>query len=165
MRVAVRLGIALGVFGLVTAGCTGSAPPPAVAPLSSSVAPSADAAAVPAGEGLAVVPAVAARVEPGVVTILTGGGNGSGVVYAADGVIVTNEHVVRGNTTVQVAFADGQRVNGTVQAADAVTDVALVRADRRDVPPSGSSPRYPWWGAWRWSSAARWGSRTASPPG
>jgi S1-C subfamily serine protease len=90
-----------------------------------------------------VVPAVAARVEPSVVTILTGGGNGSGVVYAADGLIVTNEHVVRGNTTVQVAFADGQRVGGTVRAADAVTDVALVQADRRDVPPARFQPALP----------------------
>jgi serine protease DegQ len=55
-------------------------------------------------------------------------------VLAPDGVIVTNEHVVRGNTTVQVAFADGQRVNGTVRATDPVTDVAVVQSDRRGLP-------------------------------
>lgn len=143
MGVAVRLGVALAVLGLVTAACTGSATPSAVAPPSSPATPPAAGAAAAAGEGLAVVPAVAARVEPSVVTILTGGGNGSGVVYAADGLIVTNEHVVRGTTTVQVAFADGHRVAGTVRAADAVTDVALVQADRRDVPPARFQPALP----------------------
>jgi S1-C subfamily serine protease len=58
------------------------------------------------------------------------------VVYAAEGLILTNEHVVRGNTTVEVAFADGQRVPGTVKAADAVSDLALVEAQRRDLPPA-----------------------------
>jgi serine protease DegQ len=100
--------------------------------------------------GLAVVPSVAARVEPSVVTILTGEGTGSGVVLGADGVIVTNEHVVRGNTAVQVAFADGQRVNGTVRATDPISDVAVVQSDRRDLPPPASSRPCPRWGAWRW---------------
>ncbi|WP_209305246.1 trypsin-like peptidase domain-containing protein [Blastococcus sp. CT_GayMR20] len=68
------------------------------------------------------------------VTILTATGNGSGVVYDEDGLIVTNEHVVRNATTVEVAFADGQRVPGTVLATDVVTDLALVEADRTGLP-------------------------------
>src|SRR5690349_8600528 len=119
MRVAARLGVPLLVLGFTTAACTGSSGP-AAATLSSSPATASAATTdpAPAGAGLAVVPSVAARVEPSVVTILTGEGTGSGVVLRADGVIVTNEHVVRGNTAVQVAFADGQRVNGTVRATD-----------------------------------------------
>lgn len=70
------------------------------------------------------------------VTILTATGNGSGVVYREDGLIVTNEHVVRGATTLEVAFADGQRVSGTVLATDVVTDLALVEADRTGLPPA-----------------------------
>jgi len=38
--------------------------------------------------------------------IITDGGSGSGVVYTADGLILTNEHVVRDAETVQVAFAE-----------------------------------------------------------
>jgi serine protease DegQ len=48
--------------------------------------------------------------------------------------LVTNEHVVRGSTAVEVAFADGQRVAGTVLATDVVTDLALVQADRTGLP-------------------------------
>lgn len=71
---------------------------------------------------------------PSVVTIFAGEGLGSGVVYDGDGLILTNEHVVRGNQEVEVGFADGQRVGGTVQAADPISDLALVRTDRRGLP-------------------------------
>jgi len=80
------------------------------------------------------VPDIAVRVQPSVVTVLVEGGNGSGVVYSADGLILTNEHVVRGNEQVQIAFADGQRVAGVVEATDPVTDLALVEVRRRDLP-------------------------------
>jgi S1-C subfamily serine protease len=86
------------------------------------------------------IPAVVKRVEPSVVTILTGGGLGSGVVWSSNGVIVTNQHVVTqgdqvaGN--VQVAFADGRRVSGTVKATDSDTDLAVVQADRAGLHPA-----------------------------
>ena len=35
-------------------------------------------------------------------------GMGSGFIIHESGLVVTNEHVVRGNTDVEVAFADGQ---------------------------------------------------------
>jgi S1-C subfamily serine protease len=56
------------------------------------------------------------------------------VVYHEDGLILTNEHVIRGNSRVEVAFADGQRVAGIVSATDPITDLALVQADRNDLP-------------------------------
>ncbi|SDQ07384.1 S1C family serine protease [Quadrisphaera sp. DSM 44207] len=84
--------------------------------------------------GLEDVPGVAQELAPSVVTILTGGGTGSGVIYAEDGLVVTNEHVVRGSTDVEVAFADGQRAPGRVTATDAITDLALVQTDRTDLP-------------------------------
>ncbi|MHA7218151.1 S1C family serine protease [Arthrobacter sp. MDT1-48-3] len=80
------------------------------------------------------IPDIVDAVQPSVVTIFTEGGLGSGVIYTEDGLILTNEHVVRGNDDVEVAFADGQRVSGTVEATDAVSDLALVRADRADLP-------------------------------
>jgi S1-C subfamily serine protease len=42
--------------------------------------------------------------------------------------------VIRGNTDVQVAFADGRREPGRVIATDADTDLALIRVDRKDLP-------------------------------
>lgn len=107
---------------LVGGACTGADPAPENEPATGS------------SDTLAVVPELAARLQPSVVTILTSGGSGSGVVYRDDGLIVTNEHVVRNSTTVEVAFADGQRAPGTVLAADAVTDLALVEADRTGLP-------------------------------
>jgi serine protease DegQ len=77
---------------------------------------------------------VVSRSAPSVVTVLVNGGNGSGVIYSEDGLILTNEHVVRGNRSVEIAFADGQRVAGAVQAVDEVTDLALVQAKRRNLP-------------------------------
>lgn len=74
------------------------------------------------------------ELAPSVVTIFAGEGVGSGVVYAEDGLILTNEHVVRGNSEVEVGFADGQRVGGRVRAADPISDLALVQTDRTGLP-------------------------------
>jgi serine protease DegQ len=80
------------------------------------------------------IPDLVDAVEPSVVTIFTGSGLGSGVVYTEAGVIITNAHVVKGATAVQIGFADGQRVAGKVLAADPIVDIAVVQADRKDLP-------------------------------
>jgi serine protease DegQ len=80
------------------------------------------------------IPKVVDRAQPVVVTVLTRGGVGSGVIYRADGIILTNEHVVRGNSSVEIAFADGRREAGHVLAADRDTDLALVRVGRNRLP-------------------------------
>jgi serine protease DegQ len=90
-----------------------------------------------------VIPDVAARLQPSVVKVITEQGNGSGVVYTADGLILTNAHVVRGSGTLQIAFADGQQVKAAVRAVDDVTDLALVQAERRDLPPARFQPETP----------------------
>lgn len=130
---------------LVLSGCTGSPNPapsttssPGQAP-ASSPASDTSASATPitgAGSGTAAgnLPQLVENLSPSVVTIFTQGGLGSGVVYSADGLILTNEHVIRGATTVEVGFADGQRVEGTVKASDPVTDLALVQAKRTGLP-------------------------------
>lgn len=84
------------------------------------------------------IPDVVRQVEPSVVTIFAGNGLGSGVVYSRDGLVVTNEHVVRGadGGRVEVAFADGQRVRGQVRASDGLTDLAIVAVDRQGLPPA-----------------------------
>jgi S1-C subfamily serine protease len=120
-------------------GCTGAcsadeATPSPSAEGSTGSSASADRADGADSAGLAAVPDVAARLAPSTVTVLTPSGTGSGVVYSADGLIITNDHVVRGVSDVQIAFADGQRVFGRVRATDAVTDLALVQVERRNLP-------------------------------
>ena len=80
------------------------------------------------------IPDIVARVQPSVVAILTGQGQGSGVVWNSDGVIVTNNHVVTGARQIEVAFADGQRARAQLVATDPQTDLAVVRADRSSLP-------------------------------
>lgn len=144
------LGAGALVAALTLSGCTGTPSPPATSGTSSSQAsPSASANPTPAasspapatsgtggGSGTAAgnLPQLVENLSPSVVTIFTQSGLGSGVVYSADGLILTNEHVIRGATTVEVGFADGQRVEGTVKASDAVTDLALVQAKRTGLP-------------------------------
>ncbi|WP_328472634.1 trypsin-like peptidase domain-containing protein [Actinoplanes sp. NBC_00393] len=87
---------------------------------------------------------VVARLEPSVVTIHTAtGGQGSGVVYRADGVIVTNEHVVGGAKSVTVSFADGTRTAGQVTGIDKITDLAVVKVQRTGLPAVTVRPDLP----------------------
>ncbi|MFJ5692590.1 S1C family serine protease [Arthrobacter sp. NPDC093125] len=88
-----------------------------------------------APQGPADIPTIVTNVQPSVVTVFTGrGGLGSGVVYSEDGLILTNEHVVRGSQNVEVGFADGRRVAGKVRATDEISDLALVEAERTGLP-------------------------------
>ncbi|MGP4056176.1 S1C family serine protease [Mycobacterium sp. 4D054] len=80
------------------------------------------------------IPALVRQVEPSVVTVLTETGVGSGIVYRADGIIVTNAHVVAGAQDVTIALADGQQVQGKVRGVDEVSDVAVIQADRKSLP-------------------------------
>lgn len=132
---AVILGAALAL-----SGCT-DVPAPAPSPATTGTA--APTAGAPTGtapgqpispDAAGGIPQMVENLAPSVVTIFTDGGLGSGVVYSEDGLILTNEHVVRGSIEVEVGFADGQRVAGTVKATDPVTDLALVQADRTGLP-------------------------------
>jgi S1-C subfamily serine protease len=79
--------------------------------------------------------AVAQAVGPAVVLIQTSVGEGSGIVYDASGLIVTNAHVVENFTTVDVTLADGEIYeNAAVVGADTIRDIAVVRiAPREDL--------------------------------
>lgn len=92
---------------------------------------------------LDVVPNVVRQLQPSVVTIETNDGLGSGVVWSADGLIVTNAHVVGTSEQVKVDFADGKQVDGTVRATDEVTDLAVVQADRAGLTPATFDTRLP----------------------
>ena len=90
---------------------------------------SAAAATVTDGDALA---AVAAKVSPSVVTVLVDGSResaiGSGVVLDANGLVLTNNHVISSGGTVSVRLSDGRTVPAQVVAADTTHDLALVQA-------------------------------------
>ncbi|MEN9262439.1 MAG: trypsin-like peptidase domain-containing protein, partial [Thermostichus sp. HHBFW_bins_43] len=67
--------------------------------------------------------------SPAVVTIGNGRSTGSGTFVRPEGLILTNEHVVRGarHGLVQVRTAAGRTYTGEVIAVDRPNDLALVR--------------------------------------
>jgi putative serine protease PepD len=80
------------------------------------------------------VTAVANALSPSVVLIDTGVGQGSGIVWdAANGYIITNDHVTDQADTVAVLFGNGVRVNGVVVGGDSARDVAVVQVDPSEV--------------------------------
>ena len=56
-------------------------------------------------------------------------GQGSGFVFQADGLVLTNAHVVERTDRVIVGMQDGRRIPGTVVGMDKLTDLAVVRLE------------------------------------
>lgn len=82
------------------------------------------------------------RANPAVVSLTVAGddngfGQGSGFLYDAEGHIITNQHVVEGATTIEVEFASGLKVRGTVVGVDIDSDLAVVKVNRL---PEGVQP-------------------------
>ena len=122
------------------------------------------ASALPASRRTAITEAVA-KVAPAVVTVQTesvqrvpadpfemmfGGGRGgrrtqagigSGFIVQANGVIVTNAHVVAGATKVSVAMRDGQTYDAKVVGIDELNDLAVLKIAATNMPvaPIGTS--------------------------
>src|SRR5438046_3453812 len=94
--------------------------------------PPADDAEVLDAFSRAVV-SVADKLRPAVVNLRVGsgprGGSGSGVLFTPDGFLLTNHHVVRGQSRVRVRFSDGTERPGRVVGNDPWTDLAVVQAD------------------------------------
>ena len=61
-------------------------------------------------------------------------GQGSGFITRANGLIFTNEHVVRGADRVNVTLPNGRRFQGTVLGGDPLTDVAVVKVVAENLP-------------------------------
>jgi S1-C subfamily serine protease len=69
-------------------------------------------------------------VRPSVVEITTDSGLGSGVVYDAQGDIVTNAHVVGTAQKFQVTFFDGQTVSASLVGSYPAGDLAVIKVSK-----------------------------------
>jgi S1-C subfamily serine protease len=69
------------------------------------------------------------------------GGTGSGFIFATDGLILTNAHVVDSVEQLKVALPDGRELDGSTIGADPDTDLAVVKvsAPQLNAIPLGSS--------------------------
>jgi S1-C subfamily serine protease len=88
-----------------------------------------------------IVTAVAAEVTPHVAALqVTGrdgrGGAGSAVVVSADGLLLTNAHVVGQASFGRAVFGDGSETDVDVVGADPLSDLAVVRARGATPPPA-----------------------------
>ncbi len=63
-----------------------------------------------------------------------GHGVGSGFIVAADGIVLTNAHVVDGATELTVRLTDQREFKGKVLGVDKLTDVAVVKIDATHLP-------------------------------
>ena len=61
-------------------------------------------------------------------------GYGTGFVVRPDGIIITNQHVVANAERVVVTLADGSDVSARVLGEDALTDIAVLKVERRGLP-------------------------------
>ena len=61
-------------------------------------------------------------------------GFGSGFIVEANGVILTNAHLVEGADEVRVRLPDRREFKGKVAGVDKLTDIAVVKIDAKDLP-------------------------------
>jgi S1-C subfamily serine protease len=61
-------------------------------------------------------------------------GTGSGVIYTADGYIITNNHVVAGARDITVTLASGQELEARVVGTDTENDIAVIKIDKTGLP-------------------------------
>jgi len=63
-----------------------------------------------------------------------GGGTGSGVIYSADGYIITNNHVVKNAETVTVTLNDNRKFTAEVVGTDEKVDLAVIKIEATNLP-------------------------------
>lgn len=63
-------------------------------------------------------------------------GAGSGVIYSADGYIITNNHVIDGASSITVKTMDGTEYPATLIGTDPQTDIAVIKVDATNLTPA-----------------------------
>jgi S1-C subfamily serine protease len=128
-----RLGLVAAVAaGLVLAGGVGALTAelvdddsPAVAQVEETAAATATPPPVVGAE--ADLANAVSRVQTTVVQVRAGSSQGSGVILAPSGLIVTNNHVIREGGSVSVVTSDGREVPAEIVEADPRQDLAVLR--------------------------------------
>jgi serine protease Do len=125
MRKGSRLGVGLAIFATLAGGRLAAA----------------QQGALPVEEQSII--RVTSAATPAVVGITTPNGAGSGVIIRADGIVVTNAHVVEAFPRVRVSLATGSTVDGTVLGVDPTIDIAVIDIPGSSLPvaPLGDSDR------------------------
>lgn len=59
---------------------------------------------------------------------------GSGVIFSKDGYILTNNHVIAGADDIKVLLHDNRVAHATVVGTDALTDLAVLKIDAKNLP-------------------------------
>ena len=83
---------------------------------------------------------ILAKDVPAVVAIVAdggpgnGGGAGTGFVISEDGVIVTNNHVVEGASSIEARFSDGTALDASVLGTDPGSDLAVLQVEGVGLP-------------------------------
>jgi S1-C subfamily serine protease len=127
----------LGTAALIGQGTTPAAASPTAA--AAAVQPASTPAAVAVSSNVDVTQMIATA-KKSVVTITTtiggagigrgagtGTGVGTGVIISADGLILTNAHVVADASSITVTLPDNSAAKATVVSSDTAADLALVR--------------------------------------
>jgi S1-C subfamily serine protease len=125
--------VALAASLIVTVGltaCSSGKSSPSASSTASSSTPISAAASGSAASLQQDFVNVVNKVRPSVVEISTDTGLGSGVVFDAQGNIVTNAHVVGNATQFKVTFFDGQTIPGTLVGAFVPDDLAVVKVSK-----------------------------------
>jgi len=77
---------------------------------------------------------IIAKIKPSVAYIETSDGSGSGMVFSADGYILTNAHVVKGFNNVTAILQSGKSYSATVVGRDEGADLAVLRVSGNNMP-------------------------------
>ena len=61
-------------------------------------------------------------------------GLGAGVIISADGLILTNQHVIEGAEEIEVTLADGRSFDGKLIGSDPRSDLAVIKIEQENLP-------------------------------
>ena len=98
------------------------------------------------GEALTIAE-ISAKVSPSVVSITTtvqtsnrfgrsetSSGSGSGIIFAENGYILTNNHVIDGAESISVRLSTGTEYTATIIGSDSQTDLAVLKIEADNLP-------------------------------